>query len=864
MIRIALCAALRDESVSIRFRAISASMYIRNRTMKNRFTFHALLMFAVLAPVYSQTSAKPVVNGMATAGGFGGYAGAAAPGSYVEIYGSNLAGASRGWANSDFKGPAAPTTHDGVTVTVNGTPAYISYVSPAQINIEVPDNITAGAPVPVVVSYQGQSSAPAMLMINALQPGFLAPPSFKVGGTQYAVAVHANGTFVSSGNIPGTQANPAAAGETLTFYGIGFGPLKSGPAAGQIASGQSAIANTFTMSIGNVPVTITYAGLAPGLVGVYQFNVVVPQNAPAGDQAIQTTLNGIANTLQTLTISVRGAAAPGPPQNVTATAGDGSAIISFTVQGGGQANRYVVSCAGGGATVTASGTASPIIVTGLTNGIVYSCTVATVSPNGTGNPSPAVTVTPAASGSAGTGFRLTSSAGTDGGTLPVDYTCDGTGSTIPLSWSNVPAGTKEFALLMTTLPGDGSTKWNWVLYHIPATTTSLAKDSFLIGTLGTGSDGPGTVYNPPCSQGPGLKIYTYTLYALSDIPTFSVPANQVNGQMVTDAISSLKLGSAVLNLGATRTTNTGSSTGCAYINSSTRASKSGTASVSCDGTYAYVGSIGITTQPMMNGITSTNLQVPIPVNFQGANGWKIPLNPAIAAAPTSVVDGPLGVAINGVPIFNPCTQGGCTGAGGDTKALGQLDTCNGHAGRADDYHYHAAPTCMMADQPPTYWDTHPLGWALDGFAIFGYRDADGTTAVRDNVCGGNTKAVPNAPAGYSYHVTDASPYVTSCLIGTPSPDLPNQGSKYKPLRQPPVTPFNNTGMTLTIDATDGYQVLQFTSAITFRTNETGSDNYTNPPGTYKIRYKQVTGSCWNFQFLNSSDTATQPTVTYCK
>ena len=847
--------------------------------MKKRFAYSALVALALLAPAYSQTTAKPVVSGMATAGDFGGYAGAAAPGSYVEIYGSNLAGTSRGWATSDFKGSAAPTSLDGVTVTVNGTPAFISYVSPAQVNIGIPDDVPTDAAVPVFVSYQGQSSTPAKLALFALQPGFLAPSRFKVGGTQYVAAVHADGTFVNSGNIPGTQANPAVAGETLVFYGIGFGPLRQGAVAGQIAGGQSAIANTFTMSIGNVPATVPYAGLAPGLVGVYQFNVVVPQNVPAGDQAIQTTLNGKANTLQTLSISVRGPAAPGPPQNATATAGDGSATISFTTQGGGggQGNRYTVSCTGGGATVTASGTASPISVTGLTNGIAYSCTVATVGPAGTGNPSPAVTVTPTASAPAGAGFTLTSSVGANGGVLPSDYTCDGTGSTIPLSWSNVPAGTKEFALLMTTLPGDGSTKWNWVLYHIPPIVTSITKDSFLLGTLGTGSDGPGTVYNPPCSQGPGTKVYTYTLYALSDAPTFSVPASQVNGQMVTDAISSLKLGSSVLNLSATRTTNTGSTPACAQIVSSTRASKSGTASVNCDGAYAYVGSIGITTQPMMNGIASTNLQIPVPQNFQGANGWKIPLNPAIAAKPTDVVDGPLGVAINGVPIFNPCTQGGCV-TGGDTKALGQLDTCNGHAGRADDYHYHAAPNCMMADQPPTYWDTHPLGWALDGFAIFGYRDADGTTATRDGICGGNTKTAPNAPAGYAYHVTDASPYVTSCLIGTPSPDLPNQGSKYRPLRQPPVMPFNDTNMTLTADPTDGYQVLQFTSGVTFRTNETGSDNYTNPPGTYRIRYKQVLGAdlipllaqkpgataCWNFQFLNTGGAATQPNVNYCK
>jgi hypothetical protein len=195
----------------------------------------------------------------------------------------------------------------------------------------------------------------------------------------------------------------------------------------------------------------------------------------------------------------------------------------------------------------------------------------------------------------------------------------------------------------------------------------------------------------------------------------------------------------------------------------------GNASVACDANYAYVSSNSLATHTMMNGITATNLQVPTAQNFLGANGWKIPLAPAIATSTVSAVDGPIGIAVNGVLIFNPCKQGGCQN--GDTKVLGELDVCNGHAGRADDYHYHAAPVCMMQTKAANYWDTHPVGWALDGYAIYGYNDADGKVAARDTVCGGNTNAVVNGPSGYAYHVTDASPYVLACFRGTPSPDL---------------------------------------------------------------------------------------------
>jgi hypothetical protein len=87
-------------------------------------------------------------------------------------------------------------------------------------------------------------------------------------------------------------------------------------------------------------------------------------------------------------------------------------------------------------------------------------------------------------------------------------------------------------------------------------------------------------------------------------------------------------------------------------------------------------------------------------------------------------------------------------------------------------------------------------------------------------------------------------------------------------------------MTLTTDSTDGYQVLQFSSALAFTTTETGSDSYAYTAGTYKIRYKQVTGSplatllaqaanagdtaCWNFEFVDVNGNTTQPTVSYCK
>jgi len=154
--------------------------------------------------------------------------------------------------------------------------------------------------------------------------------------------------------------------------------------------------------------------------------------------------------------------------------------------------------------------------------------------------------------SAGT-FVLKSDAGSDGGTLPDEYSCDGAGASPELSWSGAPAGTTEYALMTTTLPVDGSTRWNWILYHIPGTATGIARNGSFIGILGTGSHGTVMQYDPPCSQGPGAKLYTFTHYALSGSPVLPANPEAVTGPVLTtSAITPVTLCTASLNLNHAR------------------------------------------------------------------------------------------------------------------------------------------------------------------------------------------------------------------------------------------------------------------------------------------------------------------------
>jgi len=257
----------------------------------------------VLVESIAEAGLPPVIttNGVITASAFGGYP-AAAPGSYIEIYGTNLAGTTRGWASSDFSGNNAPTSLDNVSVTIDGNPAYVSYVSPSQVNVQVPGSVSPALHVAtVILTYNTQVSASQSLAIRPYEGALLAPASYNVGGTQYVAAFHANNTPVSNGTIPGTTAAPAKPGEEIVFYGIGFGPVNPSnvPVAGEIDTVATSLATSpFSFTIGQSQAQVVYAGFAPDFVGLYQFNVVVPTNA-SGDLLIGFTLGAPPNA-QTL------------------------------------------------------------------------------------------------------------------------------------------------------------------------------------------------------------------------------------------------------------------------------------------------------------------------------------------------------------------------------------------------------------------------------------------------------------------------------------------------------------------------------------------------------------------------------------
>jgi phosphatidylethanolamine-binding protein (PEBP) family uncharacterized protein len=149
-------------------------------------------------------------------------------------------------------------------------------------------------------------------------------------------------------------------------------------------------------------------------------------------------------------------------------------------------------------------------------------------------------------------FMLRSPEVADGGTLPKDYTGDGTSSTLPLEWSDAPAGTQSYSLVMHHVDPEGVTKWYWILYNIPADVRSLPRNVKGVGTLGNNSVNGQIGYAPPHSKGPGAKTYIYTVYALSSPVQVGVPQKELNRDVLLAAMKGHILSSAELKVVYTR------------------------------------------------------------------------------------------------------------------------------------------------------------------------------------------------------------------------------------------------------------------------------------------------------------------------
>jgi uncharacterized protein (TIGR03437 family) len=218
----------------------------------------------------------------------------------VSIYGADLAKSTVVW-NGDF-----PTSLGGTSVTVDGIPAYLSLVSPGQINIQAPTDTATGL-VPVVVTTESGSST-ATVTLAPFGPSFFLLDSKHVAGIilrSDGSGAYGGGTYDiigPAGTSLGYPTVAAKAGDVVALYSTGLGPTNPAVPAGQEFSGAAPTVNPVNILIDNVSVTPSFAGLSGA--GLYQINLTVPPGLGMGDVPLVATVGGV-NTPPTVVISLQ-------------------------------------------------------------------------------------------------------------------------------------------------------------------------------------------------------------------------------------------------------------------------------------------------------------------------------------------------------------------------------------------------------------------------------------------------------------------------------------------------------------------------------------------------------------------------------
>ena len=136
---------------------------------------------------------------------------------------------------------------------------------------------------------------------------------------------------------------------------------------------------------------------------------------------------------------------------------------------------------------------------------------------------------------------------------------------------------------------------------------------------------------------------------------------------------------------------------------------------------------------------------------------RVPMSPAVATTSDTPL-GPIGMAVNGVPLFNQYAAGRSPLA----AEIATFDRYDGHPQNTGQYHYHMEPFWLTTGNGASSL----IGVLLDGFPVYGPKETDGSTPSGLDSCNGHTHATADVATGiYHYHVTTASPYISGCFKG---------------------------------------------------------------------------------------------------
>ena len=218
------------------------------------------------------------------------------PGQLAAIYGHHLANSTQIWNAADFTGGLGaaaplPTRIDGVSVMVGGQAAAVYYISPTQIDFQVP-NVPQGSNN-VVVGNNGTSSAAFATTVVQSSPSLF---YYSYGSDLFASAVHADGSLVGDPAIFGPGVARAHPGETIELFANGIAPSPAG-----VLVVPALVTAPVSVSAGGYPLVVTATALVSA--GQFQINVQLPPNILSGIYPVTlTTATGTSSNSKTVVL----------------------------------------------------------------------------------------------------------------------------------------------------------------------------------------------------------------------------------------------------------------------------------------------------------------------------------------------------------------------------------------------------------------------------------------------------------------------------------------------------------------------------------------------------------------------------------
>jgi uncharacterized protein (TIGR03437 family) len=202
-----------------------------------------------------------------------------APGSYITIFGANVAPAT-GIARTPYLPVSLATVSVSFDAEGLSLPGGLHFVAPGQINVQIPWEFEGRSSVEMKVSVGDLQSDVYTVPLATYSPAFF-------GGAN-AAATHADGALVEA-------SNPARRGQPVILYANGLGPVDNTPASREVTPLEP-LASTrveASVTIGGRPAQVLFSGLTPGSIGLYQVNAIVPSDAPTGSQPVVVSIGGV-------------------------------------------------------------------------------------------------------------------------------------------------------------------------------------------------------------------------------------------------------------------------------------------------------------------------------------------------------------------------------------------------------------------------------------------------------------------------------------------------------------------------------------------------------------------------------------------